>query len=56
MTSQAFLVASRALRLKRRAFSNEITSFLSDASSEEGVSKEAFIEKKNILRKFGKRL
>ena len=51
MTSETFAVASRALRLKRRGFSNEITSFLSDASSEGGVSKEAFIEKKEYFEK-----
>ena len=45
MASEAFAIASRALRSKRRAFSNEITSFLNDASSEEGVSKEVFNEK-----------
>ena len=51
MTSNAFLVASRALRPKRRTFSNEITSFLSDASSGGGMSKEVFIEKKEYFEK-----
>ena len=51
MTSQAFLTANRALRLKRRAFSNEITEFLSDASSDGRISKEAFIEKREYFEK-----
>ena len=49
MASEAFLTANRALRLKRRAFSREITSFLNDAWSNEGVSKEVFNEKKGYF-------
>ena len=51
MTSQAFTVANRALHLKKEFFSNEITSFLSDASSKGDVPKEAFIEKKGYFEK-----
>ena len=49
MASEAFSTANRALRVKRRAFSREITSFLNDAWSGEGVSKEVFNEKKGYF-------
>ena len=45
MTSPAFSVADRALRAKRRAFSNELTAVLNEAKSEAGLNKKAFEEK-----------
>ena len=49
MASEAFATANRPLRLKRRAFSRELTSFMDDARSEKGVSKEAFNKKKGLF-------
>ena len=46
MTSEAFSNVNRVLRVKRRAFSREVTTFLSYARSGVGVSKEAFNEKR----------
>ena len=48
-SSQAFAVANRALRIKRRTFSNELTAVLNEANSETGLSKEAFKEKKDYF-------
>ena len=45
MASESFAIASRALRLKRRSFSKEITDSFKDARSDEGLSKEAVNEK-----------
>ena len=45
MASEAFSTANQAFRVKRSAFSREITSFLNDAWSGMGVSKDAFNEK-----------
>ena len=57
MTSTAFSVADRALRAKRRAFSNKLTVVLNEAKSEAGLIKEAFEEKKKvILSKIGPKL
>ena len=49
MTSQAFSIADRALRVKRRAYSNELTAVLNKAKSEAGLSKEVFEEKKDYF-------
>ena len=49
MASEAFTVAIRALRLKRRSFSKEVTGLLKDARSDEGFSKEAFNERKDYI-------
>ena len=42
MASEAVLTANQALHIKRRTFLREITSFLNDARSGVGVSKEVF--------------
>ena len=49
MASEAFSSSNRVLRVKRRAFSREITSFLNDVRSGVGVSKEAFNEKRDYF-------
>ena len=46
MASSAFSTAERALRVKRRSFSNEITAVINEVKSEVGLSKECFYEKK----------
>ena len=49
MASESFAIASRALRLKRRSFSKEITDLLKDARSDEGLSKEPLRKKRTTL-------
>ena len=49
MNLEAFSIANRALRVKRRTFSKEITAALNDARSEFGLTKEAFNEKRVYL-------
>ena len=49
MTSEVFSTANRALPVKRRAFSKEVTAALNDARTEVGLSKEAFNEKRTYL-------
>ena len=46
MESESSSAAKRVLRVKRRSFSKEITDILKDARSDEGISKEAFDDKK----------
>ena len=46
MEWQSFSGAKRALRVKRRTLSKEITDILKDALSAEGISKEVFDEKR----------
>ena len=45
MTSEAFSITNRVLRVKRRTFSKEITTALNDARSQVGLTKEAFKKK-----------
>ena len=49
MDSESFSAAKRALHLKRRSFSQGMTDIIKDAQSSEGLSKEAFYEKKKTL-------
>ena len=56
MTLQAFSLADRALWVKQRAFSNELTVVLSEAKSETGLRREVFEEKKVILSIIGLKL
>ena len=55
MTSPAFVTANRALRRQRRAFSKELTEFLSDASTE-GISKDVFDGKKEYFEELWKEI
>ena len=56
MASSAFSAAERALHIKRRSFSKEITVILDEAKLEAGISKESFDEKKAILSNTGMKL
>ena len=49
MTSSTFVNASRALRVKRRAFSTEITEFVEDAYTRKDMSLEAFSDQKKYF-------
>ena len=51
--SNPFAVANSALRVKRRAMSNELSEFLRLARSENPPAEQAFHEKKRILKLSG---
>ena len=55
MDSESFAAATRALRLKRRSFSKEITDIIKDAQSGECLSKEAFMKKGTSLNGVGRK-
>ena len=46
MASSAFSTTERALHIKRRNFSKELTVILNETKSEAGLNKESFDEKK----------
>ena len=55
MALAAFSTADRALFVKRRKFSKEITVILDETKSEVGLNKESFDEKRPVLSNIGKK-
>ena len=55
MTSSSFVNANRALRLKRQAFSAEVTKYLKEAYAQKDITLDAFYEKQRYFEHYGLR-